>query len=1007
MNKKLAGMFAFMIVALALFTNVKPVYAMEDLAVDELVSVDEAESLSDAVSEADVSYDNDAYTDSDGDDISYDETEADRNTDGEGGINVVLSALSNALPNVLFKIEWSVVGTDLLIDDSEKVTVLYGTSKDALTVLGKASTAESGGSVNVRLFTEGKYYLQIEGRSTDGKEWSSNIVTVTVKETATKGIVNLSASKTKVTLSGDQSVEVQLTWEVVGDNKIKGGSQVQLIFNGNLLGSKWDSGANGGSHKVSISKTGTYLLILRGTYVDPDTGEDAEWVSNTVTIVAIEPYSVRVNTTDFPEYCTQGDYSFKFTAKAADGSENIVWKPDSDSEKYVKEIKQGSTDSEGNTTFVIRFNNDKLEPGNKSADIKFTCEVDGVEATIDSDAAATKSLTLYSTPKSSFNKKNYSIDYEMAAKVNTGETSGKESDDSSSTATIVKEVTKAYIKIGVDSALVTTATKSGASSTLDETTLKKLLDDFTSEEKLLRYSHDLTVRMYPANSSVYNRNVYTEVTEKVYRVLIKYKEGTSSENASGDVKEIVLFRFEGQKIKLSDLGVTGKWSSLSNGVEDVAAKGVITVGSTAGENTYTGILVNSGDAVKVKSVSLSKKNMSLEVGNSEALTATVLPDNATNKTLKWTSSNEKVATVDSYGRVTAVAAGTATIKAASTDESNKSASCTVEVTDKKIHVSFDIGTAEINTPKAIGVVINKPYGYLPVLSSRTGWKHLGWYTEKTGGTLVDKATIVTNALDHTLYAHWEAWDEESQKNGEMNSGKDGSSITTKKIDLSGEFGTVTGSAVKFVIKDKAQKKLASVTNKGIFSAKKSGKVTVTVQKKENGIETEQDVTYDVVVPKGSSLSYGALYYTGQTFDLNTLIKDNGLLHPNSWTTTAKSTIATVDSKTGILTVGDKDGSATVYAVYGTDKNARKVKVSVKISHKKVDITKDFTPITGKTRYIITDKNEKKIASVTTKGILTAKKSGAVTVTLQVKNGKKWDDVQKKTYNVTNPLTAGF
>ena len=82
-------------------------------------------------------------------------------------------------------------------------------------------------------------------------------------------------------------------------------------------------------------------------------------------------------------------------------------------------------------------------------------------------------------------------------------------------------------------------------------------------------------------------------------------------------------------------------------------------------------------------------------------------------------------------------------------------------------------------------------------------------------------------------------------------------------------------------------------------------------------------------------------------------------------------------------------------------------MSVKISHKKVDITKDFTPITGKTRYIITDKNEKKIASVTTKGILTAKKSGAVTVTLQVKNGKKWDDVQKKTYNVTNPLTAGF
>ncbi|MBR5407562.1 MAG: Ig-like domain-containing protein [Lachnospiraceae bacterium] len=444
----------------------------------------------------------------------------------------------------------------------------------------------------------------------------------------------------------------------------------------------------------------------------------------------------------------------------------------------------------------------------------------------------------------------------------------------------------------------------------------------------------------------------------------------------------------------------GKITALKTGSTIITAK------STDGSNKSASCAVNVVERlIDAESVSVSPTSQIIMIDENFTISASILPENATNKSITWTSGNEKVATVTETGVVTGIGAGTTDITA--TTSNGKTAKCAVTVNEKTVVVSFDVGTTEINAPNAITVAVNKAYGDLPVLSSRAGWKHLGWYTEKTGGTLVEKTTIVTNTKDHTLYAHWKEWDEEDQKNEEMNTGKDGSSITAKKIVLSGEFSTVTGSAVKFVIKDKAQKKLASITSKGVLSAKKAGKVTVTAQWKEGGKLTEKDVTYDIVIPKGSSLSYGILYYTGQTFDLNTLLKDNGLLHPNSWTTTAKSTVTTVDSKTGILTVGDKDGSATVYAIYGTDKNARKVKVSVKISHKKVDITKDFTPITGKTRYIITDKNEKKIASVTTKGILTAKKSGAVTVTLQVKNGKKWDDVQKKTYNVTNPLAAGF
>lgn len=76
---------------------------------------------------------------------------------------------------------------------------------------------------------------------------------------------------------------------------------------------------------------------------------------------------------------------------------------------------------------------------------------------------------------------------------------------------------------------------------------------------------------------------------------------------------------------------------------------------------------------KVEQIVLNKTEGVLTVGNSVTVTATVTPDNATNATVNWTSSDEKVATVDSNGKVTAVAAGNATIKATSESDGDVSA----------------------------------------------------------------------------------------------------------------------------------------------------------------------------------------------------------------------------------------------------------------------------------------------------------------------------------------------
>ena len=85
----------------------------------------------------------------------------------------------------------------------------------------------------------------------------------------------------------------------------------------------------------------------------------------------------------------------------------------------------------------------------------------------------------------------------------------------------------------------------------------------------------------------------------------------------------------------------------------------------------------TGDVLyKVTSVSLDKDSLNLTAGGSDTLIATVLPANATNQTVTWTSDNTAVATVDANGNVSAVAAGTANITATA---DGKSDSCTVTV----------------------------------------------------------------------------------------------------------------------------------------------------------------------------------------------------------------------------------------------------------------------------------------------------------------------------------------
>ena len=134
----------------------------------------------------------------------------------------------------------------------------------------------------------------------------------------------------------------------------------------------------------------------------------------------------------------------------------------------------------------------------------------------------------------------------------------------------------------------------------------------------------------------------------------------------------------------TDKAVT--WSSTAPHIASVDNQGVVTAGSILGTaiitvrtsyGGYTATCTVTVVPVPVASVTLDVTDSSLHVGESLTLTATVNPDNATNKSVTWSSDRTSVATVIN-GVVTAVAVGTATITVRTTD-GGYTATCTVNV----------------------------------------------------------------------------------------------------------------------------------------------------------------------------------------------------------------------------------------------------------------------------------------------------------------------------------------
>lgn len=227
--------------------------------------------------------------------------------------------------------------------------------------------------------------------------------------------------------------------------------------------------------------------------------------------------------------------------------------------------------------------------------------------------------------------------------------------------------------------------------------------------------------------------------------------------------------------------------------------------------------------IKVEKVTLSLADASLNTGNTLQLTVSVFPEKAENKTLQWTSSDEKVAIVDNNGLVTAVGAGgKATITVKSTDGSDISASCIVVITDDLSNpqptpnpgpiiesfyyiIQFDGNSGTKLSRKTLTLTFDDNLGILPKIQ-RKNYKFKGWYTQKNGGDKVNSASVLN--VSTTLYAQWEEVSKPAKVKKLVLLSKKSGQVKVNWKKVSGAFG--------YQVVYSASKKFADEVTKKVF-----------------------------------------------------------------------------------------------------------------------------------------------------------------------------------------------
>ena len=435
-------------------------------------------------------------------------------------------------------------------------------------------------------------------------------------------------------------------------------------------------------------------------------------------------------------------------------------------------------------------------------------------------------------------------------------------------------------------------------------TLKVSYKKYIPQEIILNVAFDYVLTEIEVISS----NTIFNTAQKLSDYTSGISVNLTYNRSDGNVEGLPYSSFNDYGLTLSLLDPSGVSASITN-MFGVAGTWLIKVASNSDSSVFDSleITVNS---IPVTSISVSGSSATVEEESTLQLTVSVLPNNATNKTVTWSSNHDSIATVNTDGLVTGVSVGEAKITATANDGSSVYGYIDITVTAKPIQTEFDAElTSESN---CTSVTVNGNDGI------KVG-------TSKNAGSMT--ITVGAGATRLTFYAA--AW-----------------ASTNTTLSLTTASGTIGTNSFALTAD-------ANVSGNETIFTLNSAESTYFLETTLSGISSETDIT---LTAAKRFVVWGAKYYTVQEEPV----------YPTSITLTGESSIAigetsqlTVNytpaetnvknvtftsSKTNIATV-DENGLVTGLAA-GTSRITATAQTENGTTSSYLDVTVNTVAVTG-------------------------------------------------------------
>ena len=433
---------------------------------------------------------------------------------------------------------------------------------------------------------------------------------------------------------------------------------------------------------------------------------------------------------------------------------------------------------------------------------------------------------------------------------------------------------------------------------------------------------------------------------------------------------------------------------------------VITVTSSNGISATCVVNVTK-ETVKVETIKLNTDKMTLNVGDTSQIIATIEPENATDRELVWESSDSSIASADNKGIINGLKPGKVTITVKTKDGKVK-ATCEVEIKP------IDVEEIKLDSNKKTIKVGSKTKIIATVIPGNATDKDLIWESSDPGIASVDnkgiidglkpgKVTITVKTKDGKVKAVCEV---EIKPIDVEEITLDSNKKTINVGDKTRIIATVKpdDATDKELIWETSDPSIATVDKNGVVRGLKPGKVTITVKTKDGKVKATCEVEIKPIEVQEIELNpHNMSVKVGSTSQIVAVISPDNATDKELIWETSDSSVATVDSngkvkgmQPGIATITAKTKDGKVKAtctvevktvtIEVTDINLNTNELSMQLGSTS-QLIATIEPENATDRELIWESSDPSIATVDSTGKVTGVKIGTTTITVKTKDGK--------------------